>query len=62
MVHTAYNAAIEAKLNKIVSDYAINGTTLTPALARIEIEALITKVKTWIQQNPGVNLNNIIIP
>jgi len=62
MVHTSYNSAVQAKLNSIISDYASSGKTLTPELARTEIEALIVKIRNWIQQNPGVNLNNIVIP
>lgn len=61
IVHTMYNSVIETELNKIVSRYANNGVTLTPDLARIELEGLIGKITSWIQQHPGVNLNNIII-
>lgn len=53
---------VEVKLNKIISDYATNGITLTPDLARTEIETHIGKIKTWTLQNPGVTLNNIVIP
>lgn len=61
MVHTVYNSVVETELNKIVSRYADNGVALTSDLARSELEGLIRKIASWIQQHPGVNLNNIII-
>lgn len=60
MVHTAYSTQIRTALGQIAAKYP-NGT-LTPDIARSELETLIGKVRTWIDQNPGVNLNNIIIP
>jgi hypothetical protein len=60
MIHTAYSTQIRTALGQIAAKYP-NGT-LTPDIARSELETLIGKVRTWIDQNPGVNLNNIIIP
>ncbi|MBV9986762.1 MAG: AHH domain-containing protein [Chitinophagaceae bacterium] len=56
MVHDIYNTRVHTALDAIYAKY---GTSLTPAIARQEIETLIDKINTWIANNPGVNLNNI---
>lgn len=60
--HPTYSSKISLALQDILDRYAVNNITLTPELARTELEGVIGKVRTWIQSNPGVNLDNIVIP
>jgi hypothetical protein len=59
MIHLHYSNKIKAKLIDIQNNL---GPNIDPAAAKFELESLITKIRNWIQQNPGVNINNIIIP
>lgn len=60
--HPIYNTRVRQALDKIIENLANNNITLTPTVARTEIEGLIGKIRTWIAQNPGVTLENIVIP
>ena len=59
MAHPAYNTAVNNALDAIVNRY---GSSLTPTIAKQELDVLIGKIKNWINTNPGVNLDNIVIP
>jgi hypothetical protein len=59
MAHPGYNTAVETALNIVENRY---GSSLTPAIAKQELDVLVAKIKNWIYTNPGANLNNIVIP
>jgi hypothetical protein len=56
VVHSIYNTRVHTALEEIAQRH---GSNLTPVIARQELEGLVGKIRTWIQNNPGVNLNNI---
>lgn len=56
MVHSDYNTQIGIELQKIITR---KGSNISPADAKEELELLISKIRTWIDNNPGVNLNTI---
>lgn len=60
--HPLYNAAVKEAADKALTRLSQKNIALTPEVARTELETLIGKIRTWIQQNPGVNIENIIIP
>lgn len=56
MVHSAYNEKINLQLQKIITN---RGTNVSPSVAKQDLEGLISKIRLWINNNPGVNINNI---
>lgn len=56
MVHEAYNSKIAYELNQVVLR---NGNNISGPTAKAELESLISKVRTWIVNHPGENINNI---
>jgi hypothetical protein len=59
MIHLHYSNKIKAKLIDIQNNL---GPNIDPLAAKQALESLINDIKTWIAQNPGVNINNIILP
>ena len=56
MVHTAYNTKLAFELQKIITN---KGANMSPQVARGELEILVSKIRIWIDGNPGENINNI---
>jgi hypothetical protein len=57
MVHAAYNTRVANALQVLKTNL---GPNINPLEARQELGNLINNIRTAIQQNPGVSLNNII--
>lgn len=55
--HLIYSDRVEAKMNQILSLYNNNPT---PAQARQALENLASQIKTVIEANPGVHIDNLI--
>ncbi len=56
IVHTHYNTKVAQELQEIITRRGMN---MSPDVAESELIGLISKIRTWINANPGVNLNNI---
>jgi hypothetical protein len=56
IVHSHYNTKVAQELQEIINRRGMN---LSPEVAESELIGLISKIRTWINANPGVNLNNI---
>ena len=57
MVHSAYNTKISYELNQVLLTH---GNNISAQTAKAELEFLISKVRTWIVNHPGENINNIM--
>jgi len=55
-VHSVYNTKVSLELHDIITK---KGQNITPQVAEEELIKLINKIKVWINNNPGFNLNNI---
>lgn len=60
MVHSVYNTVIRKYLLTIESKLYAAGN-LNPVAAEQELQLLIEKINNWFMNNPGVNLDNIIL-
>ena len=54
MVHSVYNTKVGQRLNSLPSN-------LTPAQAEAALIDLVNDIRIWINSNPGINLNNIVL-
>lgn len=61
-IHTGNHSVYSQKVGKAMTDIINNfNNNITPQQAKTALDGLVNKIKVWVANNNGVNIDNIIL-